>query len=385
MPMGTSPFTILGGLALLLWIVSGQCYRQKRRYLTEPWFFPVLGLIILAWIGLLWSSDPAGLGLKYAKKSHYWLYAFAMASIGFSDLPVAHLLKAFMGGLLANAMVGFLQLLHFVPRFAEYGKTGYTGFYGGYNTLAILLILGMLTASHHFRRSDIIRNKIIYAMLLSIYFLHLLLLESRGGYLTFIILSPIIIYNLLNGQKKLLMVAMYLLFITLIFTSPVVQFRVQQAIESIQNQIESSKDVAWGKTYGGYIDRIYMWRWAVDLVLKHPFLGVGTGGYKQAILSGGGSRGIAHPHNNFLYMAVSYGIVGVLMLGWLFLVIFTNAWRHRQDVTGFFVLSSVLVIFVGGFTDTHILDAGGAFLFAITTGMLSSLPKGSFTEKRVDP
>lgn len=117
-----------------------------------------------------------------------------------------------------------------------------------------------------------------------------------------------------------------------------------------------------------------MWRWAFDLFMENPITGVGTGGYKQAILSSGGDMGIDHPHNNILYVAVSWGILGLAVYTWLLWILLKEGWQHRKSPTGFFVLSATLVLLVGGGTDTHILDAGGATLLALTTGLLSILP-----------
>ena len=72
-------------------------------------------------------------------------------------------------------------------------------------------------------------------------------------------------------------------------------------------------------------------------------------------------------------MAVSYGIVGVGILGWLFWELFRCAWRHRRTVTGFFVLSSTLALFISGMFDTQVTNAGMAFLLSVTVGLLEGL------------
>ena len=374
-PLGTSPFTILGACILALWIFSGEFFRRKDSYLQETWFPPVVAMVILPWLGLLWSADPSGLGLNYAEKTYYWLYALALASVQFRRFGTDTIIKAFLGGLLLNSFVAFLQVGGMVPRFSEWGSTGYTGFYSGYNTLAILLVLGMMVASFYFRRAGEKRGKILNACLMAAYFLHLMILEGRGGYLTFIMVSPIMVYNILNGKRILLMVLAYVIITGLMFSSPIVRYRVVNTTESLQHHFEAGGDVTTGKKYSTYVDRIYMWRWAIYLFAKHPLLGVGTGGYKEAILAEGGEEGIAHPHNNILHMAVSFGIIGLFVFGWLFWVLLKTGWRNRGESVGFFVFASSLVILVGGMTDTHILDAGGAFLLAVTTGLLAAIPK----------
>ena len=374
LPLGTSPFTIVGACLLGVWLLSGEFLRKRNSYLRATWFAPVAAMVILVWAGLIWSPDPFGLGLKYAKKTHYWLYAPAVASMAFSKDFENNIFKAFMGGLLLNCIVGFLQVGHIVPTFAK--KTGYlvyTGFSSGYNTLAILLVLGMMIASFYFRNGEKKKERLVYLTFIVTYFVHLIILGGRGGDLLFVLLSPVIIYNLRPGKGPLSMLLLYAVIILIMCSFPIVRDRVTELTEDFQKSIKLDHDGTYGKTYSGYVDRIYMWRWAFDFFIEHPILGVGTGGYHKSILLGGGEKGIAHPHNNFLYIAVSFGTVGLFVFGWLFWVLLKAGWQNREDPLGFFIMASSLVILVGGLTDTHILDAGGAFLLSITAGLQSAL------------
>ena len=374
MPMGTSPFTILGGLALAFWIFSGEFIRSRHRYLGENWLIPVLAIICLYWVGLIWSQDASGLGIKFAKKTHYWLFAFAITSVPFTDNPADRMIKAFLIGLCLNALVGFLQYAGIIPTFVRF-TIAYTGFYGGYNTLEILLVLGMMSASFFLRTVEEKRWKMVYGLLILVYFFHLVILIGRGGYLTFAILLPFIIHNILHRKRLIVTLIVYLAIIGAMFFSPIVQKRAVETVSAIKQHFSNSEVFVSGEKYSGPLDRIYMWRWAIHLFMQHPFLGVGTGGYYEAILSSGGDMGIAHPHNNVLYVAVSFGILGLIIFGWFFWILIRQSWRNRASPVGYFILSSVLVILVGGLVDTHILDAGGAFLLAVTTGLLSFLPK----------
>ena len=155
LPMGTSPFTILGALALGVWIFTGEFYRKRYRYLNSSWLWPVLAMAALTWLGLIYSPDPYGLGIKFARKTHYWLYALAIACISFNAIRTERIIGLFLAGLFVNAFVGFVQLGGLVPTLY---KDRYAGLSGGYNTLAILLILGILITSFYFRCADRWKN-----------------------------------------------------------------------------------------------------------------------------------------------------------------------------------------------------------------------------------
>jgi O-antigen ligase len=83
-----------------------------------------------------------------------------------------------------------------------------------------------------------------------------------------------------------------------------------------------------------------------------------------------------HPHNSFLFMAANYGIVGVISLCWIFFIYLKSAWRHRDTLMGFSILSFGLIVLIGSFTDTQILQIHTAILFALFTGLqkVSAVP-----------
>jgi hypothetical protein len=144
-----------------------------------------VAILVLVWAGVIYTPDPQGLGIKFAKKTHYWLYAFAIGGIAFAKYPAQHMIKALLIGLFLNALAGFLQMAHIVPTFDTWGTTKYTGFSGGYNTLSLFLTMGIMVASFSIRAAESRKEKLMYIILMLTYFFHLIILEGRGGYLTF--------------------------------------------------------------------------------------------------------------------------------------------------------------------------------------------------------
>jgi len=373
MPLGTSPPTICAVLATVVWVFSGKITKIWDTSLKKTWFWPVLLLMILPWVGLLYTPDVGGLGIKFAGKTHYWVYCVAASSMVFGILSPQRLIQAFLAGLAVNALVGILQLIGLFPRMNEISF----GLGLGYGTLSAYLILGMLMASYYFRETHQKGRRVLFGLLGLIYFFHLIILDGRVGYLTFLFLCPIIAYNLFKGSSIYKILLVSLLLIGGMLLSPVVRDRVSLSIDQVKYHLNADPEKAWGKEYTANQDRFSMWYAAVRIFSEHPILGVGTGGYQTVIkeMLGPEWPAIAHPHNNILYMAVSFGLIGVFAILWFFWEIIKNAWSERDTPLGFFILSTALVIFFGGLVDTYIKDAGTLILLAVVTGLQNGLQR----------
>jgi O-antigen ligase len=83
---------------------------------------------------------------------------------------------------------------------------------------------------------------------------------------------------------------------------------------------------------------------------------------------------VTHPHNNFLYMGVSFGIFGLAACFWFFWKMFKTSWYSRKTGLGYFVLSTCLVLFLGGMFDTQILNTGTLLFLAMAYGMMNHYP-----------
>jgi O-antigen ligase len=380
MPLGTTPWTICAVLAGLIWLFSGRALRFSRSYVENRWSWPVFLLIVLPWIGLLYSPDPAGLGLKYAKKTHYWIYCFALASIASGVFPPKRLVHAFLLGMAVNALVAVFQVMGILPLL----KGEYRGVGPAYRTLSAYLAIGILMASYYFRRAEIRKIQIYLLLLMALYFFHLIVLKGRTGYFTFLVLSPLVVWNLLKRFNVFRALLIWVLLFGLMLASPVVRDMISKTVNQLTYHLNADSSAAWGKAYTAQQDRFYMWYGAVHMFMEHPLIGVGTGGYQTYLKERGEPEDplIAHPHNDFLYMAVSFGIVGIFAFLWLFREILGNAWKERDTTLGYFVFSAALVILVSGLFNAQTLDAGMAFLVAVTVGLQQGFPK--FAKQRTN-
>ena len=372
MPLGTSPPIICGGIAAAIWLFSGRI-RKLRHFLERSCSMPILLFMLLPWLGLLYTPDLKGLGLDYAGKVHYWIYCLALGSVPLGLFRPKKLIQAFLIGLAINAVAGGFQLAGLMP---PKGDGWCSGFGRGYSTLSAYLVLGMLAASFMFRKTEEKKTRIGLCFLMLLYFFHLVILNGRTGYVTFLLLSPLIIRNFF-GQFRIIRISVgCAVLLGMMFLSPVVRDRVALSVEQLNYHLNAAPEDAWGREYNiENQDRFYMWRGAVHIFVENPLFGVGTGGYQKALKARGRPEDppIAHPHNDLLHMAVSYGIMGIFVFFWLFGEMIKNAWPHRHTLTGNFVLSAIWVILVSGLFNAHTLDAGMVFLLAVSAGLLHTI------------
>ncbi len=169
----------------------------------------------------------------------------------------------------------------------------------------------------------------------------------------------------------------YVAIVGIMLLSPIVRDQISRSIDQIKYHLNIEPDRAWGKGFNVTENRLFAWRGAVQIFLENPILGVGTGGYPVIYQERGDPDWpyMAHPHNNFLYMAVSFGVIGILALLWFFWEIFRNAWEERHTPLGYFVFSAILAIFIIGLVNTSIIDTSTAFLLALATGLQNGFPK----------
>ncbi len=357
-PLSTSLTAVMGTAALAVWLFSGRFVKDRACWAGEGWVKPVVLFMLLPVAGLLWGPDIAA-GADFVKKGRYWLYAFVIASIAPKAQRKA-MLGAFLAGLSLNAGYSLLQAGGVLPMTSGMA----TGFlHRGHIAYSLLLVFGMLLLSFYFKGSGSKGARMSQVLLIGVYFASLASVPGRIGYLAFVFLSPWILYNIL-GKRLLLVSAGVVILGVVLFSSPVVRQRTGLAAGDIKAYEAGDKTTSLGL-------RFYMGKGAIKVFLENPILGTGTGGYKSAMQKyrEPGLPDVDHPHNSFLYMAVSFGLIGLMSLSWLFYAFLKKGWQARATAEGFAVLSFGVVIFIGSMTDAMVISAAPAQMFALLSGL----------------
>ncbi|MCG8639759.1 MAG: O-antigen ligase family protein [Desulfobacterales bacterium] len=361
-PTGTAPPVISFSLAIVVWFFSGK-FSALKSIAGQPWFWPVLPLVILPWAGLLYSQNME-LGLDYAEKSKYWLAVLLTAGMAFTDRRMEILIAGLWAGLSIGAVLAAIQFFGIMPPV----KDGHLGFGIVHTLISMYLIIGLLMVSFYFRSTESRKKRLALLLLFGLFLFHLAVLRGRSGYLIFGLVSPLIANNLMHrfSFKAKSVVCFSLLGILLL--SPVVRTVVQDSYVKLNQQ---KTEILRGERSEDFI-RFYITTETLKLIKEHPILGIGTGSLTEPTKAKG--HLVTHPHNNILYMWVSFGIAGLAACLWLFWTMLKLSWKSRESAVGFFVLSSCIVMFMGGMFDTSILNTGTLLFLTLSYGLLHHLP-----------
>jgi len=358
-PVAPAPKSIAMVFMLAFWIFSGLFWTERHRWMRHDWTLPLLLMFCLPWVGLLWSVDVAT-GLDYAQRSVFWLYALAAATISYRRYTAKFLVVAYLCGLFVNVVVSVLQHARLVPMYKGVG-------YGLLNhiTYSLLLVAGLLFLAYFYKEHRCLAARLLICFGMLLFVWNLSVGISRAGYLAFLLAVPWMTVVMFTRKQVMVIFLCFVVAVGALALSPVVQSRFAAVHSDIRQYKQGN-----GMTSIGL--RLHMWQGAIEIWKKNPVLGVGTGGYRRAF------RDVAtdpqyvifsHPHNSLLHIAVSYGMVGVVIFVWLICLVVQRGWRARNSYEGRIVLVSLFVIGVGSLTDTQIMGHATGLLLGLVCGL----------------
>ena len=113
--------------------------------------------------------------------------------------------------------------------------------------------------------------------------------------------------------------------------------------------------------------RLEFYQHTLDMIGQHPWIGVGTGGFKSAysqMVSGKEMNATVNPHNLYLMIAAEFGVVGLAVLLYLLLVQwkYAGALSPPHHVT--LARGLILAFAVAGLFNTLIIDHTESMFFA---------------------
>lgn len=191
--------------------------------------------------------------------------------------------------------------------------------------------------------------------------------QGRTGYLLLAVLTAYLGYRWLRWLGLALALAAMTAVVTALVLIP---GPFQQRVGLASGEQASSLASQYARVSNAA--RLEMYRTTLAIVLEHPLLGVGTGGYPKAYaerMKDAKDPSSRNPHNEYLLIAVQTGLVGLAAMLWLFYV----QWRLAARLPALearLARGLVLAMVAGCLFNSMLLDHTEGLLFAWLTGVL---------------
>lgn len=364
LPIGTGPTSLCSVSFLAVWLFGGAWRKEPDWWKKQtPWLLPVALLFALPWISLIWSVNPEPRLYPFLQRTHFWLLALATACLALREIKPQHLALALIVGVELNVLLFLpVKLGLMLPH-----KTLHAFMTRGYITYSLLLVLATALLSLQFRKSSGMKVRMLLLAVMATNLFCISLLLGRSGHLAFVILAPVIASNLFSGCSRWVVLVATVALIGVLAASPTVQRRASDVSKDIQvYQTGNTREIT--KTSAGA--RMMFWTGGLRIFRDNPLIGVGIDGYPVAMkkLYPESDNAFTNPHSFYIYVAASYGILGLSLFAWLWVATLRRAWPHREQWGGFFVLATLVIITIGSLSDITPLSPPTGILLAMMAG-----------------
>jgi O-antigen ligase len=332
-PIKTSLSNVLLAAMLLAWLVAGQYRSRWAAIKRHPIVWPALAMYGLVIVGITYSHAELSQILTHLSKYSKFLIMLICLSLLTEAVWRERCRKAFMYAMTFVVMSTYANIWIQLP----WSVTQTPGWGIDHTVVKDHIFQGICTvlfvlmaASEALGASQRLTKYFWSGVSVLAAFSCVYLLTGRTGMLALGMALVVYIFVSIRGRLKWLAAIGLMLFFVIAVTVPGnAQRRLHEGLREVQNyqQLTQSGTLSIDRTSIGA--RLMMWELSLQEISKRPLLGAGTASYHQLAedrLQDAGACAVAcvHPHNQFLFFGVEYGLVGMVLFGFYFV----SAGRH---------------------------------------------------------
>ena len=353
-PLGTAATNVLGLLLLITLIFAGGYKAHWQRWRVHPFAIATLLLCAVIFLGISYSNAPMDEIVRALKKYSRLLYAPIAIAVLIDGRWRRRALLAWMAAMLLTLVLSYVHAVWAFPlaratREQELSDHFIFKHHITQNVMMSVFAVAAFAEAWRLRARTDGRWRIYVWMLVALAAAVnvLFFVWGRTGYLTlFVNLVVVAVVAFVAARDSRLMTiaaALMALALTAAFMSDSLHQRFNAAV----SEVESSQERGIATSMG---QRLEYASKSVDLIKVRPILGWGTGSYAMEYCRIAASPawcklGSYNPHNQFLFFAVQFGVLGVLGLA-VWLVTAGMSMRRLpicEQLVGYSVLATLVV------------------------------------------
>lgn len=361
-PISPTIKTVLLLLGMLV-LISTRYYRQLSFYTWfSLWGLSAVALFSYIMIATLWSPAPFKMQWLVVGKYCKLIYLPILA-VGFVNPRIrTWSLNSYLAAILLTCIISILRAKGILSlgMYADQGAVFYNHIITGFMVALASYIAGLFV----FQYKGWVKFLYFAIWLLTSYQI-IFINTGRTGYLIYFVLMILLLIQKLAFRQavlgSLLFCSLFLLGYNL---SPIMQSKVHSLINEVSLFKHNVKETSLGYRYEFH-------QYAQSLLVKHPLLGIGTGGFKyqfykdNPIPSWG--TGLTDPHSQYWMILAEQGILGFLLLLFFFASLFVTSFQLKETRP---ILLGLLVVFcIGCATDTILSFSAAGYLLIIMSAL----------------
>ncbi|WP_028319156.1 O-antigen ligase family protein [Desulfobulbus elongatus] len=373
LPLSTSAVSVAACLILLCGLLEGRYAEKLREMAASPLGRAVLVYAVVLLLGLCWTESLQD-GLAVIRKQWKVMLApFLLTTIRWEWRQ--RYVVAFIAGVTATMLAVSLDQFDLLQKGLSEDELFF-------HTLTIQLqYTPMLAFAIYLLAHQLLwggKNGwqwwglLAFAALLTV---HLFTTMGRAGHCAFFVLMAVLLFQYYRKNVLRAGLIAAVLF-PLVFTaayrlSPVFQGRMDAIVENIRT-FRDNPNTSVGL-------RLHYWTISWQIIRQSPWIGVGTGDFASAYsaMNESVSPGVPttnNPHNQYVFLTVQLGVLGLLSLLGLLFVHFRRAGRivdgWERIRLAFPVFFMVIMCF-----ESYLNLVGTGFLFSLMSAILFKNPQ----------
>lgn len=305
----------LGFAAFLLLFVCICLSRQRMHLDTKnfPAGVAIAMVLYIGWqvIGLGYTDASMSYALKNIFSDRKILYILPLALVFSDERPKRRFLMCFLATCAAGLVMSLLVInphLHW-----RFSLNPDSVFRSNVTQSMIFALAGFLSLWFAFQNGGRVRKLIVCALAIAFFLNIAILTPGRSGYVVCLVLI-VWSFAMWRGFKGVLVgfVAALLIAVVAFNASSSVHDRVMKGVNEINNYTSSSEASSLGI-------RMVLYSTTWRMILEHPILGIGTGGFKQRFsaiaaekYTGWRASPAEDPHNQYFFVTVENGLIGLI-------------------------------------------------------------------------
>jgi len=370
-PVSTALDSFLVPAFLLCWAAGGR-HREKLAAIRDNAFALLpCGLFLLYAAGSVYSPGDTGEIVRALAKAARLLLIPLLIALDPESRWRDRALHALMAAIALTLLLSYLVWLGLMPDAAFVkGVQADAVVFKKKATHSVLIAFGAFWFALKARDAANPRARLFWALAAALgsYNVFFMVLGRTGQLVMMALMLHYLVSTL--GRRRLLAAAVVTLVIvgTVYFTpSSTLQKRTMTTIAEIQDWRAGKPAMELGNM------RLESWSNSLEILRKHPLIGVGTGGFAVAYakqVEGTSMIAVRQPENQYVLTAVQLGVIGLTALLALFAVQWHLASRLSTRADTDLARGLVLTIAVGGMFNSLLLDHMESLFYAWLSGLL---------------